>query len=112
MPNNKGSKGQKRVDKNVYFYPEELELIKDLAKRTSLKEKTRPLSQVIRECVLAVARNPDLDILVFAPENTRQLTISELLLRQKLLKSMESNIKILKEHGVEIPEFGIDDNND
>lgn len=98
----KKEKQVKRIGKKVYFTPNELELVKQLADRISSTAKAKPVSAIIRTCVLAVAENPDLDLLVFAPKSDNQLTIDQLLIRERLVKSLEQNIRILHEHGVDL----------
>ncbi|MDF9825205.1 ABC-type microcin C transport system duplicated ATPase subunit YejF [Breznakia sp. PF5-3] len=101
MSRHKGKK-QKRIGKNVYFTAEELQLVKKLAQRVSLTKKGKPVSAIIRECVLSVAQNPDLDMLIFAPQSDSQLSISEILIRLKLIENIEDIMKQLKAHGVDL----------
>ncbi|MDH6367849.1 MULTISPECIES: hypothetical protein [unclassified Breznakia] len=109
MNKKKGSK-TKRIGKNVYFTPNELDLIKSLAERISLTDKRKPVSSVIRDCVLAVAQNPDLDMMIFAPKSYDQLSISEMLIRIKLIENLEEILKQLKEHGVDLSFLEVDKN--
>lgn len=85
----------------IYLSKDEYEIIKDLVYRVSPEEKNKPIGQIIRRGILALAENPDLDF-VFDPGVCLNLTSQEIKLRQRLYTKLIENIELLKIHGVSI----------
>lgn len=100
------SKKKKLIRKQycIYLSDQEVEMIKCLVERVSPEDNNKPLGQIIRRGILALATNPDLDF-VFDPGVCLKMSPSEIELREKLYACMRENIEILKRHGVELPEI-------
>lgn len=96
-------KKKKREMFMIYLNEDELNVIKLWVSRVSPGDKSKPIGQIIRKGIIALAENPDLDF-VFDPGVCLNLPESEIRLRQLLYKDMKKNIEILKEHGIELPD--------
>lgn len=95
-------KSAKREVFLIYLNDEEKEIIKLLVKRVSPGKKNKPIGQIIRKGIVALAENPDLDYL-FDPGVCLKLSPQEIQVRQKLYMNLRENIEVLKQHGLEFP---------